>query len=746
MFRGKHFDEHFHLLLVRENATSQLFSATELLRGETIEKAGGVLYCANDRAVDVILEGRPLLGEENQITGCLIALLDITDRRQAEYKLQSAHHQLELATLAAGAGTWDWNIKTGHAEWSDDTFRLYGLDARKDKPSFEKWLSAVHPDDAEKAQERLQHAIKHQEPYVGDYRIVKPDGQIRWIIARGKALYDENGSPERVTGICIDNTKQKLSEARIIQQNTLLDGINHIFQESAACQTEQELSAVCLEVALDLTESKFGFIGEIGTDGLIYDLTARGSRPATVKADQQRQGNPQCAYEVAGLCEKVLRESKSLFVNESGELAESVRIPEGHPPFTAYLAVPLVLDERANGIIVVCNREGGYSAIQQDILEDLAPSILRAILAKRSELIINHQAKLLSMVNDAIIAFDLDKKITYWNTAAVRMYGWKAEEVFGKTAEDLMNPTAAAETIARRDACMKRGDIFRDEFVHRRKDGSAFWVEESSCALFDDERKIYGYIAANRNISNRKKEEEEKKDWTARLEAANRELESFSYSVSHDLRAPLRAIDGYSRMILRKHGANFDPDAVNKFNEIRLNTQKMGQLIDDLLSFSRMGRVELAVKMLDMEELIEDVWRAMIQQVQERKITFTLVKPIPKGLGDLAMIRQVLSNLLDNAVKFTSWKEEASIEVGGYPQGAENIYYVKDNGAGFDMQYYDKLFGVFQRLHAAEDFAGTGVGLAIVRRILKRLGGRSWAEGETDKGACFYFSLPSVTF
>jgi len=201
---------------------------------------------------------------------------------------------------------------------------------------------------------------------------------------------------------------------------------------------------------------------------------------------------------------------------------------------------------------------------------------------------------------------------------------------------------------------------------------------------------------------------------------------------------------GYSRMILRKHAAGFDEDAIGKFNEIRQNTQKMGQLIDDLLNFSRMGRVELTVTNLNMESLIADIWQELTPQPAERKMTFTLNRPIPDALGDRAMIRQVVSNFLDNAIKFTARTPETVIEVGGSAGPDENIYYVRDNGAGFDMQYYGKLFGVFQRLHSAEEFPGTGVGLAIIQRILKRQGGKAWAEAEPGKGACFYFSLPKA--
>lgn len=235
--------------------------------------------------------------------------------------------------------------------------------------------------------------------------------------------------------------------------------------------------------------------------------------------------------------------------------------------------------------------------------------------------------------------------------------------------------------------------------------------------------------------------EERVRQRTADLARANKELEAFSYSVSHDLRAPLRAIDGFSRMLEEDYRDRLDDEGCRLLHVVRTNAQRMGDLIDDILEFSRMGRLDLATREVDMDGLAREVANELQAAAAGRDLNFA-IHQLPPTHGDTAMIRQVLVNLLANAVKFTRARSPAVVEVGGSAGEEENVYYVKDNGAGFDMQYVDKLFGVFERLHAREQFDGTGIGLAIVKRIIERHGGRVWAEARVDAGATFHFSLP----
>jgi PAS domain S-box-containing protein len=229
---------------------------------------------------------------------------------------------------------------------------------------------------------------------------------------------------------------------------------------------------------------------------------------------------------------------------------------------------------------------------------------------------------------------------------------------------------------------------------------------------------------------------------TAQLEAANKELEAFSYSVSHDLRAPLRAIEGFARIVLDEYAPKLDDEGRRLLDVITGNTRKMGQLIDDLLAFSRLSRQQMAFGPVDMVALADDVFPELKSTEKGRRIEFK-INALPAAHGDRSMLRHVLLNLLSNALKFTRPRAKARIEFGGQAAIGETIYYVKDNGVGFDMEYAHKLFGVFQRLHGSEEFEGTGVGLAIVQRIVLRHGGRVWAKSGKKGGATFYFSLPT---
>jgi len=294
------------------------------------------------------------------------------------------------------------------------------------------------------------------------------------------------------------------------------------------------------------------------------------------------------------------------------------------------------------------------------------------------------------------------------------------------------------------------------DVVVKKKDGDTMVTHCALTAVRDDSGAVDTYRGIIRDITASKKAEAEIRklnqelelrvaERTAQLEAANRELEAFSYSVSHDLRAPLRHIDGYVGLLKEKIAADVDEEGLHYMAAIAKATRHMGTLIDDLLSFSRMARSEMVKTEVDLAALVREVIREFEPETHDRAVRWTIAK-LPTVAGDRAMLRVVLVNLLSNALKFTKPRAQAEIEIGCLPGlETETVIYVRDNGAGFDMRYADKLYGVFQRLHGSSEFEGTGIGLANVRRVILRHGGRTWAEGQVDGGATFYFSLPRTT-
>ncbi|MCC8361267.1 sensor histidine kinase [Salinimicrobium sediminilitoris] len=264
-------------------------------------------------------------------------------------------------------------------------------------------------------------------------------------------------------------------------------------------------------------------------------------------------------------------------------------------------------------------------------------------------------------------------------------------------------------------------------------------VKDLSIQIEEKERRAAELAEVNKQLAFQIQEKEKKK---LELEEVNKELESFSYSVSHDLRTPLRAISGFSEVLIEDYAEHLDEEAQLYFSEIGRNVKKMGDLIDNLLEFSRLSKQDFFRVPVNIEDIIHKLVDEQKELEPERKTT-VYVKDLPLIKGDKNMLKQLFFNLISNAFKYSSKREDSVIEIGSYPKGEQQVFYVKDNGAGFDARYYNKLFGVFQRLHSSNEFEGTGVGLAIVQKIVSKHDGEIWAEGKVGEGACFYVSLPA---
>jgi PAS domain S-box-containing protein len=361
---------------------------------------------------------------------------------------------------------------------------------------------------------------------------------------------------------------------------------------------------------------------------------------------------------------------------------------------------------------------------------------------QRRDLVFITRSAIINSIADCIMVVDSENRIVELNPSAERLLGSSASNAIGKQLESYIPEMKSVRTLTANTS---------SEVIIQR-DGVSRIFDVRVSTIQDWQRRIVGRSIDLHDISDRKVAEQEVRrlneelefrviERTKQLEIANKELEAFAYSVAHDLRSPLRAIDGFAHILQEDYGAILDNEGKRLCGVIYSESQQMGRLIDDLLTFSHISHQEMQATMIDMEELVRSVYFQLTTPKSRERIDFR-ISPLPKTLSDPTLIRQVWLNLISNAVKFSSKRERAVIEVNFLQEGDSSIYWIRDNGAGFDMRYAGKLFTIFWRLHTDKEFEGTGIGLAIVQRLIHRHGGEVWAESEVDKGATFYFTLP----
>jgi PAS domain S-box-containing protein len=449
----------------------------------------------------------------------------------------------------------------------------------------------------------------------------------------------------------------------------------------------------------------------------------------------------------------------------SVEHFETVRVRKEGEKIDVSVTISPIRDN--NGVII------GASKVARDITERKQAEAARSAQAeelsrqadelKRSRQALEHQTLMLQSVLDSmtegLAAADEEGKFVIWNTAAEKILGMGASDLpsqqwtehYGLFLNDTVTPFPADQLPVVRAV---RGEVSTTEmFVRNPKIAEGAWIEVNAGPLKDKQGMVRGGVAAFRDITRSRADEREIRklndeleirvmERTAELETANKELEAFSYSVSHDLRAPLRHIGGFSQLLTEEFGPTLDPEARRYLDRIQAGTQRMGLLVDELLNLAKVGRHALNLQPTSLNAIVAEVIAMLEPECEGRQVQW-VVADLPGVHCDPVLVKQIFQNLLANALKFSRNRKPAviEVEVTGKKESGQSVFIVRDNGVGFDMKYVDKLFGVFQRLHRTEDFEGTGIGLATVQRIVQKHGGRVWAEAEADKGAAFYFTL-----
>jgi PAS domain S-box-containing protein len=385
-----------------------------------------------------------------------------------------------------------------------------------------------------------------------------------------------------------------------------------------------------------------------------------------------------------------------------------------------------------------------FAAVRRRVERELLRSRdeLKREVAERTQ-----QASLLNLTHDSIFVRDMDLVITYWNLGAQELYGWATEDAVGKHSHQLLQTVFPAPLEDIHTELLRTGR-WEGELTRTTANGIQVVVAARWALRRDEQEGPVAILETSNDITERKRREQEIQSLnqelakrSTELEAINKELEAFAYSISHDLRAPLRHMAGFTELLQKNIASLLNEKSQRYMTMILESAKKMGNLIDDLLAFSRIGRAETHKTMVSLEQLVQEALSEVRQETEGRNIVWK-VGALPALYGDGSMLRLALVNLISNAAKFTRTRPRAEIEIGSTDQKLDQVViFIRDNGVGFNMKYSNKLFGVFQRLHPTEAFEGTGIGLATVQRIVHRHGGRVWAEGLVDQGATFYFSL-----
>lgn len=660
---------------------------------------------------DQVGESRKWTIEEQSFAASVADIISLVmeagERKMAEEALRKSEERLRLALDATRMGTWDWNIITNDVAWSEHVEDLFGLQPGGFPGTFKAYIDLIHPSDRERVLGVLTDAVQGDGmDYHLEHRVLLPDQSLRWLECYGKVYQDKDGKPVRMAGTMSDITNRRHSEEELIFSR-------FSNQQSAEAMFRVGPDARILDVNLAACQR----LEYSRTDLLTMKVTDL---------------DPDCAPEWWSEQWEQLRREKSVFVEMNQRKKKGARIPvEVSMNYFAF-------------------RDHEYCFW---FIRDITERIRAKNALEQSE------KKYRSLVENALqgILIFQEGRVVFSNPVASELFDRPIQEMTSLPVEEVMagvHPDDRAGVFVKaHDGMDAQQAPARDELRLIRGEGAIRWVE-SKAAKMDFAGKpalqlslvdITERKAAEDQIRMLNDELEERViERTAQLEAANKELESFSYSVSHDLRSPLRAIEGFSKALLEDYATVLDETGEHYLQNVNQATMRMSELIEDLLTLSRITRAEIRRQKVNITQLAREVAQRIQPVNGTRKVTLTVEEGMI-AFADYRLVNIVLDNLLANAWKYTSKTQHAEIEVGMKRTDGEEVFFVRDNGAGFDMSRASNLFGPFQRMHTLSEFEGTGIGLATVKRIIHRHGGRVWAEATVDEGATFCFTLREKT-
>jgi PAS domain S-box-containing protein len=637
---------------------------------------------------------------------------DLRDRKQAEQErllAEQTRRELQLLENILDnilAGYWDSDLVTGQQYISPGFKRMFGYEDHELPNSPDTWKTLVFQDDLPKA---IDAFTKHVEsrgkiPYYNELRYHHKNGSTVWVICSGRVIeWDAMGNPLRLIGCHIDITRRKLAEEKLLKSDAHLKTAQRI-GKLGSWEFNLRTQAIAWS---DEVFRIFGRDPALGTPSYeeLHDLYHPDDRTMHDQVVQEAIATVQ-PYEVE--CRAYRSDGELVYIQARGE-------PIFDAAGTLIQLVGTVLD--------ITERK-----LAEQQLKNLSD---RLALALKSGAI-------------ATWEWEIPNNSLNWDERMYELYGVAPNEftsVYDAWASRL-HPEDREKTEAAIQNALNGSKDYDPEFRVVHADGTVRIIQAYALVQRNDQGEPICMTGINYDITDRKLAEDTLRRTTAQLEASNRELEAFAYSVSHDLRSPLRAIDGFSQALLEDYGHQFDNTAQDYFQRIRRNVQRMGTLIDDLLRLSRVSRSEMQYDRVNLSALVLEQLDELQAAEPTRQVECVVIPDITVA-ADPTLLRVVVANLIQNAWKFTSHHPTARIEFGVMNQNEQLVYFVKDDGAGFDMAYAKMLFGVFQRLHNTHEFPGTGIGLATVQRAIHRHGGQVWAEGAVEQGATIYFTIPS---